>query len=711
MSQPPVRDILRVAVTAIGGVERDGQVRMAEAVESALDSGEHLLAQAGTGTGKSLAYLAPALAHGDRVVVATATLALQRQLVERDLPRTVAAVSSQLGREPTFAILKGRGNYLCLHRVREGVPADQDSLFAASPTSGLGRDVLRLREWADETETGDRDDLSPGVADRAWSQLSVSARECLGASRCPYGAECFAELARERARFADVVVTNHALLAIDALEEVTVLPEHDVVVVDEAHELVSRVTAVATGELTVSMVERAARRCARLADEATVDAVNAAGESLADALAALPPARLRALDPDLGWALAALRDACHTMVTHLAGVRDRGVGDEDTVRRQAMASVESVLEVAERVLAASPHDVCWIERHERFGATLKVAPLSVAGLLRDRLFGSRTVILTSATLKLGGEFEHVARSVGLHPLGRADHPAAGTASGNGAADGGADAAGVAGSGGDRDDVARDSAARADDLPAVWRAVDVGSPFDYGRQGILYVARHLPSPGRDGIRPETLTELAELISAAGGRTLGLFSSMRAAKEASERLRDQIDFPVLCQGEDSLPELLRQFAADPGTCLFGTLSLWQGVDVPGPACQLVVIDRIPFPRPDDPLISARQQAVDAAGGNGFLSVAAAHAALLLAQGAGRLIRSADDRGVVAVLDSRLANARYAGFLRASLPAFWHTTDPTQARKSLAAIAADADAHILRNTVTTLPTMDASSPGIGS
>ena len=214
----------------------------------------------------------------------------------------------------------------------------------------------------------------------------------------------------------------------------------------------------------------------------------------------------------------------------------------------------------------------------------------------------------------------------------------------------------------------------------WTGLDVGSPFNHPRSGILYVARQLPPPGRDGLPVEYLTELRELITAAGGRTLGLFSSMRAARQAAADLRAEIDQPLLCQGEDATAELVRQFAADEPTCLFGTLSLWQGVDVPGPSLQLVVIDRIPFPRPDDPLASARQRVVAAHGGNGFMAVAVSHAALLLAQGAGRLLRTMDDRGMVAVLDPRLATARYGGFLRASLPPFWVTTDPAVARAAL-------------------------------
>ncbi|MDQ4008886.1 MAG: ATP-dependent DNA helicase, partial [Actinomycetota bacterium] len=214
-----------------------------------------------------------------------------------------------------------------------------------------------------------------------------------------------------------------------------------------------------------------------------------------------------------------------------------------------------------------------------------------------------------------------------------------------------------------------------DAPAVlpWRAVDVGSPFDYPRQAILYVAADLPAPGRDGLGEPLVAEICALAGAAGGRTLGLFSSRRAAEAAAEAARDRLpDLTVLCQGEAQLAELRRLFVDDPHACLFGTLSLWQGLDVPGDTCQLVIIDRIPFPRPDDPLMSARARAVARAGGNGFMAVSATHAALLLAQGAGRLIRRTTDRGVVAVLDPRLVTARYGAFLRSSLPPMWGTTD---------------------------------------
>ncbi|MGI5348404.1 ATP-dependent DNA helicase [Streptomyces sp. CA-250714] len=653
MSKPALTELLQAAVTAVAGTERPGQAAMAEAVAEAVETGRHLLVQAGTGTGKSLGYLVPALAHGERVVVATATLALQRQLVERDLPRTVEALHPLLRRRPEFAMLKGRSNYLCLHRLHEGVPQEEeDGLFdpfeSAAPTSKLGTDLLRLRDWSDETETGDRDDLKPGVSDRAWAQVSVSSRECLGAKKCAYGAECFAEAARERAKLADVIVTNHALLAIDAIEGAPVLPGHEVLVVDEAHELVSRVTGVATGELTPGSVNRAVRRAAKLVDEKAADQLQTASETFERLMELALPGRLEKVPEDLEYALMALRDAARTCLSALGNTRDKSVQDEDAVRKQAKASIENVHDVAERILEHSEFDVIWYERHERYGASLRVAPLSVSGLLREKLFADRSVILTSATLKLGGDFNGVGASLGLAPEGI---------------------------------VSETDGEEAETPP--WKGLDVGSPFDYRKQGILYVAKHLTPPGRDVQRSDMLDELAELVEAAGGRTLGLFSSMRGARAAAEELRGRLGLPILLQGEETLGELIRRFADDAETCLFGTLSLWQGVDVPGPNCQLVVMDRVPFPRPDDPLMSARQKAVEQAGGNGFMAVAATHAALLMAQGAGRLVRATGDRGVVAVLDPRLERARYGSFLRASMPDFWYTTDRNQVRRSLSAI----------------------------
>jgi ATP-dependent DNA helicase DinG len=664
---PDVSALLAAAVSGVGGAERPGQVKMAEAVAHAIDSGEHLAVQAGTGTGKSLAYLVPAVRHAVEkdacVVVSTATIALQRQLVDRDLPRLAESLKDLLGREPVFAILKGRRNYLCRHRLQVDAPEDPDELlFDPQTVSAAGRQVQRIHEWAETTDTGDRDELVPGVNEHAWRQVSVSARECLGAARCPFGTECFAERARDEAGDADIVVTNHALLAIDALEDFQVLPEHDVVIIDEAHELVDRVTSVATAELSAQAVEITARRCGRLIEDDLADRLKEAGEALGPILTDMRPGRMDVLPQAVGITLVGVRDAAHACATALRSSL-KGT-EEDAERlgagRAALTSLEEIHDTAVRFLSsfeddiAARHDVVWLDKpfseDSRRPTALRVAPLGVGGLLRERLFRRRTTVLTSATLSLGGSFEPLARQWGLPSL---DAPAA--------------------------DVA-EVPSSSEGEPLTWSGLDVGSPFDHPRSGILYIARGLPSPGRDGLPEAYLTELSELISAAGGRTLGLFSSMRAAKQAAEELRGRIAQPLLCQGEDTTSQLVKRFAEDDATCLFGTLSLWQGVDVPGPSLQLVVIDRIPFPRPDDPLSSARQRAIGARGGNGFMAVAATNAALLLAQGAGRLLRSMTDRGVVAILDPRLATARYGNFLRASLPPFWTTYDSEVAKGAL-------------------------------
>jgi ATP-dependent DNA helicase DinG len=671
VATPGVGTLLEAAVRALGGSERAGQLLMAEAVDRAIRTGEHLAVQAGTGTGKSLAYLIPAIRHAvvteTTVVVSTATIALQRQLVERDLPRLAGALKPLLGSAPSFAILKGRRNYLCLHRLNSGPPDEGEDLFeaaaAASPTSMLGRQIARLHEWSSQTRTGDRDELVPGVTDRAWRQVSVSARECLGLSRCPAGMDCFAEQARARAGRAEVVVTNHALLAIDAMGDHQVLPDHDVVVIDEAHDLVDRVTSAATEELTAPMVETAARRCGRLIDQQIADELAAAGDGLALLLDDAGVQRWDSLDTAVASGLTAVRDAAHRCTSAL-GTERREDPDAAAGRRLALAALEQVHSTAARVLSAFPdseadrHDVVWLAEETVRGRVLRVAPLNVAGLLQQRLFAERTVVLTSATLTLGGSFDALATQWGLprqRPATHVSDAATGTAT-------------------QRPPPADDDAGPA------WAGLDAGSPFEHRRAGILYTAAHLPTPGRDGLAPACLDELATLVTAAGGRTLGLFSSMRAAKQAAETLRSQLDVRILCQGDDATGLLVQQFAQDEPTCLFGTLSLWQGVDVPGRSLSLVVVDRIPFPRPDDPLSSARQRAVAARGGNGFLTVAATHAALLLAQGTGRLLRSTADRGVVAILDPRLVTARYGAFLRASLPPFWPTTDLAVARAAL-------------------------------
>jgi len=688
----PVDDALAQAVEALGGEHRDGQVEMARAVYDVVsqrpsrDSDEpprHLLVQAGTGTGKSLAYLVPSIlaanaraanapggsSYGNgRVVVATATLALQHQLIERDLPRVADALEPALGHRPTYAVLKGRHNYVCLDRLNRG-PADDDDTDAAlfeSPRSALGKQSQRLRAWADTSDTGDRDEYEGALDPRVWRSVAVTSRECVGAAKCAYGQECFAELARARANESDIVVTNHAMLAIGVLEAIPVLPEHAAVVIDEAHELVDRATSAVTVELSGRAIERAATRVRRHIDPDTHDRLEDAAALLATDLdlaasELVGPLRIEGVESSLLLALTGVRDATHAALTELASAGRAGrddAPDDVAARAQARAAIEEIHDVAGTLLSLSDGDVAWLDPGDRRAPVLRVAPLSVASILRAELFDQTPVVMTSATLTLGGSFDPLASSVGL-------------------------------------DVGSPTAADASDsddrMP--WTGLDVGSPFDFASQGILYVAAHLPRPGREGVSEEAITELGDLIDAAGGRTLALFSSWRGVERAAEaletRFADRDDRPLLvARRGDSVGDLVRQFVAAPALSLLGTMSLWQGVDVPGDTCSLVVIDRIPFPRPDDPLTAARTRRADESGFNGFMSVSVPRAALLLAQGSGRLIRSREDRGVVAVLDPRLATSAYGRYLRASMPPFWYTTDPDAVRGALSRLPSAGD-----------------------
>ncbi|WP_062076451.1 ATP-dependent DNA helicase [Demequina globuliformis] len=621
--------LLEVAVGALGGSPREGQTQMTEVVDEALQSQQHVLVQAGTGTGKSLGYLVPAVAHaareGSRVVVSTATLALQRQVFTKDLPLVLDALEPELGTRPAAALFKGRANYLCVHKLAGGYGEPDDDMLpiSAGPTSALGEEVARLHQWADETDTGDRDDLIPGVSHRAWAQVSVSGRECLE-SKCPMIKECFSQKVRDEAAQAKIVVTNHAVLGVQAASH-DLLGDHDALVVDEAHELVSRITSAATHEITVLRVDRAARAARRAGH--TTDDLDRAARRLDAALGEHEPTRLRSgLGEELAEAIEAVRGAARALLSAVQKTQQSGPDAGSATAKMASAALQEIHDVCEELQGEHGRYVIWLappdgEYDSRQAVRIVAAPLDVAGLIRTRLIEEKSAVFTSATLALGGDFRAISAHLGVsEPM----------------------------------------------------TLDAGSPFDYDKQGILYVAAHLPKPGAGGITDEALDEMETLIRAAGGRTLGLFSSHRAGQAAAEAMRERLDLPVLYQLDDQLPTLVEQFKADPRACLFGSTSLWQGIDVPGPSATLVIIDRIPFPRPDEPIAQARTEAVAQRGGNGFMAVSATHAALLMAQGAGRLIRTHADRGVVAVLDSRLKHARYGGFLARSMPALWGTTD---------------------------------------
>ena len=649
-----VRSALDAAVTAIGGSPRDGQIEMAEAVANALSDRHHLLVQAGTGTGKSLAYLVPALVHGKKVLVATATLALQRQLVERDLPKIKAALDKELNRDISFAIYKGVGNYICLQKMNNA-PNDPEAQ-AVFEVSTLEADAKRLRAWAQSpAATGDRDD-APDVDRRVWAANSVSGRECIGADECPSGSKCFAALAKAKAQTADIVVTNHTLLAIEIVDSHPILPERDAIVLDEAHEFMDRTTQAVTEEITAARVSRAANMARKHMPGKAADGLFKASEKFAKAIGdyaddlkvdPTKAGRLDKLPSVLEAPLRAVKEGVVAVTALIAA--DAEIIDPNSMaeRARVKGALNEISQTATKLLKPGHTHVLWFEPTY---STLYLAPLAVSDVLRGNLLTKTPVIATSATLTVGKSFDAIAKNIGFVIGGKNE---------------------------DENESEDEKSEQKDGMdPANLQILDVGSPFDFANQGMLYLPKDLPEPGRDGPSKEALVELGELIEAAGGRTLALFSSWRGVEAADEHLREvlaELKLPIITQRRgDSVGPLVEKFAKDEKSILLGTISLWQGIDVPGPACTLVAIDRIPFPRPDEPVLSARAAEADAAGGSGFMQISLPRAALLLAQGTGRLIRSLDDRGVVAILDSRIVNKRYGSILLNSMPPFWRTSD---------------------------------------
>ena len=656
-STSKVRRALDAAVEAIGGQPREGQIEMAEAVANALSDRHHLLVQAGTGTGKSLAYLVPALVHGKKVLVATATLALQRQLVERDLPRIKVALEKELARDLSFAVYKGVGNYLCLQKMNStGADPDGEVLMEIG---ALEKDAKRLRAWAETPGvSGDRDD-APDVDRRVWYANSVSGRECIGKDDCAFGSKCFAVNAKAKAQTADVVVTNHTLLAIEIVDSHPILPERDAVILDEAHEFMDRTTQAVTEELTAGRVERAAKMAKKHMPGKAADAFGKAADVFAEAITDFASdvrgdptkaGRLPDLPAQLEAPIRKVKEAAQAVVALINADSDVINPDSMAERARVKGATNEVQQTATKMLKPGAHQVMWFD--PTF-STLYLAPLAVSSVLRKNLLSETPVIATSATLSVGKSFDAIAKSIGF--LVGENNEESETDTENGEID-----------------------------PANVQMLDVGSPFDFANQGMLYLPRDIPEPGRDGPSKEALVELGELIEAAGGRTLALFSSWRGVEMADEHLRKELrelEIPIITQKRgDSVGTLVERFAKEPTSVLLGTISLWQGIDVPGPACTLVAIDRIPFPRPDEPVMSARAAEADAAGGSGFMQVSLPRAALLLAQGTGRLIRSIDDRGVVAILDSRIVTKRYGSILLNSMPPFWRTSDGVVIRDSL-------------------------------
>jgi len=609
-----------------GGEVRLGQQEMADAVRLGIAERKHVAVQAGTGTGKTLAYLVPAILSGRRTVVATATKALQDQLAGKDLP----FLQQHLDRPFAWAVLKGRSNYLCMQRLDELIANGQgegqlalDGVAERAPTEEL----LQLATWAATSASGDRAELEVEPSERAWSAVSVSARECPGASRCPSGAICFAEAARNRALQSDVVVVNLHLYGLDLAMGGVLLPEHELVVIDEAHQLEDIISATSGIELTGGRFTDLARRVRGvIADDRLHAGVDDAGRLLTEALRPHRDRRIRGgLPDDLAGAIIVARGRVESV---LAAARNVPSDAPEETRTRALRLVQSTGALVDDLGAverAGTGEVVWVEGSDA-NPMLRVAPLDVAAVLKDRLWDERTAVLTSATLPA-----RLPSRLGVPP-------------------------------------------------AQITELDVGSPFDYEAHALLYCAAHLPDPRSPGYVEALTDELGDLIEAAGGRTLALFTSFRVLDEAAAALQQRLDVPILTQRDMPKGRLLERFTTDEATCLFATMGFWQGVDVPGASLSLVAIDRIPFPRPDEPLLQARRER---AGADAFGLIDLPRAATLLAQGAGRLVRSADDRGVVAVLDPRLATAGYRWDMVQALPPMRRTKDPAEARRALEAI----------------------------
>ena len=594
---------------------------MTEAVADAIAEKSTLLVEAGTGTGKSLAYLTPIVASGARAVVATATIALQGQLIEHDLPQ----VARGLEREVTVSLLKGRRNYVCNQRLaeleRSNRTEQQELLGGRNP----GAHLASILEWAEETTTGDREELDPAPTPDVWQAVSVGGDECPGANRCPSGDVCFSERARTKAYEADVIVTNHHYYGLHLASEGVLLPEHDVVVFDEAHQLAETFGATCGTEVSGRRFMTLARRLrGLLTDDKPAGRLDRTAAELDEELRTRR-GQTADLSANLIAQLVAGRDRVDSVIAALRKLKPgAGTDAEARVERTMVAATNLVADI-DAVIEAGPSDVLWIDGSDA-APVLRRTPLDVGPLLDDHLWDQGAVILTSATLPAGA----------VEQLG---------------------------------------------LESDTEVHRLGSPFDFEELGMLYCPADLPDPRAADYRAAVQREIAALATAAGGRTLALFTSYSAMREAADALEATLDGPILMQGDASREALVEQLRAERGAVLCATMSFWQGVDIPGDDLTLVTIDRLPFPRPDEPVAQARR---DRAGPAAFRVVDLPRAQTLLAQAAGRLIRRSTDRGVVAVLDPRLArNKSYRWDLINALPPLRRTKDRDEVAAFLSSI----------------------------
>jgi ATP-dependent DNA helicase DinG len=605
----------RLAHVLPGYEERPVQRELSEAVGRVLRDGGLLLAEAGTGTGKTLAYLHPAATLGRRVVVSTGTKNLQEQLVNKDIPLLARA----LGRDLNVAVMKGRANYLCLLRLRSFAEAgsfrrvDEIPLFRA------------VEAWAPRTQTGDRAEI-PDLPDSAdfWRELSAASENCIGQA-CPEFDACWITRMRQRALEADIVVVNHHLLCADlAVKDGSyghVIPEYDSVVLDEAHLLEDVATQYFGVQVSSHRLDELARDVERELKAASLDAreVRAELEALRHRAEGLFRLLSRATGQRLtpGWMPPRFEEEASALLLRLEGLRTAVLAlPERPEAVTALAGRAGSLreELAFLLAAAEDSHVYFVETRGR-GVLLRATPIDVSEPLRELLFDRvRAAVLTSATLAVDGGFEYLKARLGIRPS---------------------------------------------------EEQALASPFDYERQAVLYVPRAMPEPRSPAFVERAAEEVLRLVRASRGRAFVLFTSYANMNAVAERIAGVLEYPLLMQGEAPKGVLLEAFRSTPGAVLLATASFWQGVDVAGEQLSCVIVDKLPFASPSDPVVAARIERLKARGEDAFGAYQVPVAVLMLKQGLGRLIRTAADRGILAVLDSRLLSRPYGRRFLASLP----------------------------------------------
>ena len=605
-----------------GGESREGQREMVRAVATALTRRRHSVIEAGTGVGKSLAYLVPAVMSGERVVVATATKNLQDQLASKDAPQVAAHVPGV-----RVAVLKGKQNYLCLNRAQSLSGGAQLSFDdGAEMPRGVADQMRRILRWGNDTKTGDLDELPFEVDGRARRAVSVTPQECLHRAKCPQGQNCFAELAKDRAEESSILIVNAHLYASHLASGSMLLPSHEYVVFDEAHEILDIFASLLGTSLNAARLRALATVARSLlgeSDRASADQLLSSADRFATLLLSqYERNELKGLDEACRVELSVANGHVSRLVEHL---RDLPTASSDAEARKlrALGPAIHLANDLERVNNVKDTELLYLARRDR-EIDVEISLVDVGPRLRSDLWPHVTGILTSATIP-----DTLAKNLGL------------------------------------DGVVTEH---------------VASPFNYAENGLLYVPDKFPERNDPSAEAAIVEELVGLITAAGGRTLALFTNRSVMMRVAEAVAPRLDTEVLVQGSFSRARLIEAFRDSHEASLFAVTSFWQGIDVPGHSLSLVTIDRLPFSVPNDPLAEARRERAD----HPFFEVDLPRATMLLAQGVGRLIRTKDDRGVVAVLDTRLASARYRSVMFKKLPPMKRTRDRDQVHEFLRELA---------------------------